>query len=422
LGLRRIGIAILLVVRLLLSNMTMSSAEAEAEPVSNQFLWVDPSRAFVVNGELVWTEVRTDLWDHAGVEAAEMARGLGLDFPTPDYRTHIAPRVSPEDRAFVVGTPGTCRFIWNRDCFDSLAPEVDKVWFHSGNLHRLVAITWNDTYWNGQRKGDGYYKRDGKRFVRFDEVVPAFGGYIHQDNRGLVFIDMPPRVPGLQAAEACVMNGQYETCDLASMLLPEAIGTRGYEDAVWLLGYQADTRSKDGVYGRLFRLWNRQGLQYDGRKPTALDFVNEAINNIAIMVSTVYLIDAGADALLWRYAPAEAMRVAQFQAEQEYRIAAYMAAKAPAAEVARAAERMVGESVLPEMSRPPGRGFYYLFRSYPSSGRPVPRKSLRAGLFGRSLVTPVSSWSESSGPARTGIGWTTMCAGRASRPRGIMSG
>ncbi|HEY3369172.1 MAG TPA: hypothetical protein VGK74_29305 [Symbiobacteriaceae bacterium] len=375
---RKIGVAVLLAICTLLSGL--GARPVMAESLASEFWWVDPSQAFVVNGQLVWTQVRNDLWDHAGVEASEMARGLGLNFPSPDYRDHVPSSVKLEDQTFVEKKPGTCTFIWSRDCFNSKAPRVEKVWFHSGNLNRVVVMSWDDTYWNGQRKGDGFYIRDGKRFVRFDEVAPAFGGYVHQDSRGLIYVDMPPRVPGLQAAEACVMNGQYDTCDLASMLLPEAVGTRGSEDAFWLLGYQADTRSRDGVYGRLFRMWNQAGLRYDGRKPTALDTLTEAIDKVVILVSTAYLIDAGMDALMWRYAPAEAMKAAQFQAERDYRVAAYMAAKAPAAVVARAAEKMVGESVLPEMSRPPGRGFYYLVRSYPSPAPARAQEELAGGF------------------------------------------
>ncbi|HEY3366131.1 MAG TPA: hypothetical protein VGK74_13850 [Symbiobacteriaceae bacterium] len=386
---RKIGVALFLVVCTLLSGLLAKPVLADPPAVeagllpATEFTWVDPGSAFVMNGELVWTEVRFDLWGHAGVEAWEMARGLGLHFPKPEYRDHAPFGVKLEDRTFVQMMPGTCKFVWSRDCFDH-TPEVDKVWFHSGNLNRFVVISWEDTFWNGQRMGDGFYKRNGKRFVRFDEVAPAFGGFVRQDSRGLVFVDMPPRVPGFQAAEACALNRQIETCNLGSLLVPEAVGTRGDEDVFWLLGYEADTGGKDGVYGRLFRLWNQAGLRYDGRKPAALDIVNESIDKVAILVSTTYLIDAGVDAMMWRYLPIEAMKAAQFQAERESRIAAYMAAKVAPAEVAKAAENVIGDVVLPEGSRPPDRGFFYLVRSFRNPA-PANFQQTAAGTFIRPI-------------------------------------
>jgi hypothetical protein len=253
----------------------------------------------VINGKVLTVRhIYRDLWGGAGIEHAEMAQVLDLYELDPGYRSVSLENWKyggfPKQLAETMKTVPCSRWGWLPDtCY---AEEKDKVWFFSRQFRQAVVLTWDDTYANGRRVGNGYYKRDGMKIVRFDEVVPYYGGTMFVHESGLIEIQMPPRHTVASDLQGCVMNQLLDSegnCDVKSAFLPSAYGTYGEDKVFAILGWQADRGGTNAAADTIRRHMNLNALKIDGRTPTMKDRAKEMLDSGAFWIPFTVMVLEG---------------------------------------------------------------------------------------------------------------------------------
>lgn len=350
---------------------------------------VDPQRNIIVNDKVVSVnKIYRDLWGSPGLEHGEMAKVLGLEAPTPNYRnvnlSNWGYGGAPKEWIDVLKRT-TCKtwFGLTTSCY---ADEKDKVWLYDATLRQALVITWTDTFANGKRVGDGFYKRDGQKAIRFDEVVPYYGGFVSVNSRGLIQVTMPPRNEVATDAESCIFNRLLNAegdCNIKEAFLSSAYGTFGKDKLFAILGWQADTNNNT-VADTIRRELNYQALKIEGRTPTMKDKLVEMADTAAFWIPFIVLVmeaNLMAGVMVEYYFPRVAPparmsvavpRTAEWADEAFEREAAVIAGvRMSEAEVTALARQKYGiDKVVGEFQGASQRGWYWKIRSMtPSAAR-----------------------------------------------------